>query len=52
MTKIQKKNLLRGLKAEPQIQDKSTRGKTKRIRIAANIATTPNNLFEIDHKIA
>lgn len=49
-----KKNaiLLSGLNWIPLILDRSTRGIVNKIKIAENIAITPNNLLGIDLSIA
>jgi hypothetical protein len=51
-TRIQNKNLLRGLNWFPLILEVSEIGKIKKINKATNIAITPNNLLGIDLKIA
>jgi len=49
---IQNNTLDRGLKANPRTVDRSNTGKAASIKIAANIATTPTNLFGIERNIA
>jgi hypothetical protein len=50
--KIKNAILLRGLNCIPLDLDKSVNGIANKIRIAENIAITPNNLLGIDLKIA
>ena len=51
-TKPQKANLDKGLNCEPLDLPKAVKAKTIIIKMALNIAITPNNLFGIDLKIA
>lgn len=44
--------LLKGLNWIPLNLDKSVKGRTNKIKIAENIAITPNNLLGIDLNIA
>lgn len=51
-TKTKKAILLKGLNCKPLDLPKSTKGKANIIKIALNIAITPNNLLGIDLRIA
>ena len=52
LTNTKKAILLKGLNCVPLNLDKSVKGRDNKIKIAENIAITPNNLLGIDLNIA